>query len=185
MTTKTTMASRGEAIWTERGWFYPFDPRPEEVDLGVIATGLSRINRFNGHTTQPYSVAEHSIHCAMRGWSTSDTLAKACLLHDAAEAYLGDLVRPVKRAMPNFDVFEERVMVAICERFHLPVGGDLWAAVRDIDDAVLAAEREALLPDCPLAFPEGVAPAQVQIACLPHDIARSEFLRIAWMLGVS
>lgn len=76
------------------------EPDPENIVIGDIAHALARINRFNGHTLGkvPYSVAQHSIHvsqvCQYRDAATG--LRLAGLLHDAHEAYLGDLTRPLK-----------------------------------------------------------------------------------------
>lgn len=71
---------------------------PEQVDIMDIAHSLSMINRFTGHTIRPYSVAEHSLLvadiCAMEGHSPITQLA--ALLHDAHEAYTGDVSSPVK-----------------------------------------------------------------------------------------
>ena len=72
--------------------FFPFDPRPEQICIEDIAHGLSMLCRFSGQCPYFYSVAEHSIyvvHCL------PDNLQLEGLLHDASEAYLADLPRPV------------------------------------------------------------------------------------------
>lgn len=77
---------------------YPLDPREAEIDILDIAHALANLCRFNGHVKQFYSVAEHSCH-------VSDLLPQVWkltgLLHDASEAYLCDLPRPIKRS-PGF-----------------------------------------------------------------------------------
>lgn len=85
--------------------FYPLAPRRQDIDIKDIAHGLSLANRYAGHTELPYSVAQHSVMVAgliPRGLN----LGLAALLHDAAEAYLGDVVRPIKVA-PEFRFYRE------------------------------------------------------------------------------
>ena len=85
--------------------FYPLDPRPHEVNMLDIAHALSMICRFNGHTQFFYSVAEHSIRCAYHAheqWPDRIELQLAALLHDASEAYLCDIPRPVKLQLPDY-----------------------------------------------------------------------------------
>lgn len=78
--------------------FYLDDPRPEVVDIRDIAHALSNICRFTGHTKSFYSVAQHSVWVAdcLILWDCPRSLVKAGLLHDAAEAYYGDLSYPLK-----------------------------------------------------------------------------------------
>lgn len=92
--------------WIQTGTGIAFDliePRPEMVNFEVdIAEGLSRIARFNGHVRSgPYSVAQHSVMGAdfLLRETGDETLAAAFLLHDAHEAYIGDIATPVKWAL--------------------------------------------------------------------------------------
>lgn len=91
-----------------------FNPDPELICIKDIAHALSQQCRFGGHTSQFYSVAEHSIYC-------SSTVTKkhklAALLHDASEAYLVDLPSPVKIMMPEYIDAEDRIMKVIAEKF--------------------------------------------------------------------
>ena len=89
---------RGYKITTYSGKpFFPMDPRPEEIRIEDIAHSLSMQCRFNGHTKWFYSVAQH---CSIMAEAMmSDGYAEyafEALMHDAAEAYIGDLIRPVK-----------------------------------------------------------------------------------------
>ena len=72
--------------------------------IADIAHPLSFLTRANGHFAQFYSVGQHCIQCAKeasaRGYN--DRLALACLLHDASEAYLSDITRPVKKNLPGY-----------------------------------------------------------------------------------
>jgi len=84
-------------IQTISGRKFPLaEPDPNQIDIEDIAHALSMLCRFNGHCTQFYSVAEHSMHVSHE---ISNDLALAGLLHDAAEAYLGDVPSPLKKEL--------------------------------------------------------------------------------------
>lgn len=120
--------------------FWPTEPRAQDVDIIDIAHALSMKCRYNGHCQRFYSVAEHSVivsHFVPQG------LALWGLLHDAAEAYLVDVPRPIKPFLTNFKELEARVMVAICEHFDLPLAEP--PEVKRIDTAVLADEMAQLM----------------------------------------
>ncbi len=84
--------------------FTPASPRPEDISIYDIAHALSLLCRANGHFHEFFSVAAHAINCAeeakARGYSPRVCLA--CLLHDASEAYLSDITRPVKAILPIY-----------------------------------------------------------------------------------
>lgn len=134
---------RGDWIQTFSGLaMFPLDPRPEEIALMDIARALSNTCRFPGHTHTFYSVAEHSVHVSRlvpqedRAWG---------LLHDASEAYLCDIARPLKR-LPEFSYYrriERQLQSAIAERFGLDP--DQPAAVTAADDLMLAVEASELI----------------------------------------
>ncbi|MES2342292.1 MAG: phosphohydrolase [Pseudomonadota bacterium] len=125
--------------------FWPLDPHADEVHLDDIAHALANQCRFSGHVRHFYSVAQHSyfvsLHC-----DPPDALWG--LLHDAAEAYLVDLPRPVKKALRAswltlFDDMEATVMRAVCERFGLPLVQP--ESVDRADDLLLATEARDLM----------------------------------------
>ncbi len=130
--------------------FTPFAPRAEQIRIADIAHALSNLCRANGHCRYFYSVAQHSVNCAreaaVRGYSRRVQLA--CLLHDASEAYLSDITRPVKRNMPAYLDFEKVLQDAIFAAYGL---NDLTdgeqAQVTGIDDAILWYEFLALMPE--------------------------------------
>lgn len=111
---------RGEWMQTFTGiQFWPCDPRAEEIRIADVAHALSMQCRYGGHCREFYSVAEHS-------WRASKVCdpknALWALLHDAAEAYLVDLPRPIKRHSALGDEYrkmETKLMLAVCERFGL------------------------------------------------------------------
>lgn len=126
------------------GRFWPLDPRPEDVRIEDIAAGLAATVRFRGQTRQPYTVAEHSVHVANLVGLHNPGAALWGLLHDAAEAYLGDLIRPLKQ-LPEFAAFrmaEDLIMGVVCERFGLCEFMPL--EVQAADEAMLAAEATQL-----------------------------------------
>lgn len=125
----------------------PFTIRPEDVDLIDICHALARQCRYNGHSWGHLSVARHSINVAswvMRHGGTADDII-AALLHDAAEAYIGDLIRPLK-ARPEFEFFkrlDDEVTAVI-----LYVVGSPYTSLPDIvhegDQAITRAEVDHL-----------------------------------------
>ena len=125
--------------------FYHLRPDASMVDIEDIAHALSMICRWTGHTKFHYSVAQHSYYCSylMR----SDKLSLAALLHDASEAYLGDMNRPLKHftpAGPAYLKIEEAVERVIFTKFGLPY--PMPAAVKDADSRMLYTEKEQLMP---------------------------------------
>jgi hypothetical protein len=122
--------------------FWPIDPRADEVDVLDIAHALSLTCRYAGHSLRFYSVAEHSCHVCdaaplrLKPWA---------LLHDAAEAYVVDVPRPLKPFLANYRDIEGNVLDVIFDRFGLDRG--LPLEVKDIDNRILHDERQqAMLP---------------------------------------
>ncbi|RRV18096.1 phosphohydrolase [Pseudomonas saudiphocaensis] len=119
-------------------------PCPSQVFVLDIAHALAHLCRFNGHASRHYSVAQHSLVVA----SIVPAEHKlAALLHDATEAYVGDMVRPLKQVMPEYKQIEQRIWLAICERFD--IAPELPECVREADMIALATERAQLMPDHP------------------------------------
>ncbi len=116
------------------------DPDPDEICIEDLAHALANTNRFGGHTSEPYSVAEH---CVRMSEICPHGLALECLMHDAAEAYIGDMPSPFKQVMPDFQVFEARLERAIRIRFNLP-GDHHPEAVRHYDQVMLLTEAREL-----------------------------------------
>jgi hypothetical protein len=133
---------RGDWMATFRGGrFYPLDPRPEDIDPRDIAHALSLLCRYGGHVERFYSVAEHCVLMSL--WVPPED-ALAALLHDATEAYVVDVPRPLKRSLAGYRAIETWVAVAIAARFG--TSPDLPASVREADDRILLTERNALMP---------------------------------------
>ncbi len=122
--------------------FYPLDPRVDDICIEDIAHALSHICRFTGHVEVFYSVAEHSWRASLA--TSFEYLQLPLLLHDASEAYLCDLARPVKHAK-GFEFYrecEEKLMRAISTRFGVEFTDPM---IHEIDDRMLMTERRDLM----------------------------------------
>lgn len=116
------------------------NPSPADIRIEDIAHQLAQQPRFAGATKIFWSVAQHSMFVA-QSCPENDRLWG--LLHDAAEAYLSDIVSPVKKYMHDYIVTEGVVMRAICSRFGLS-----WPAptiIKRIDSEICELEKSALL----------------------------------------
>lgn len=160
--------------------FWPLDPRPDEINLIDIAHSLSMQCRYAGHCRMFYSVAEHSVLMARA--MSDDQAARVALMHDAPEAYLVDLPRPVKRHMPSYKTIEDRVWLAVSERFGLPLLG--LEEVHEADNRILHDEQAQLMKVPPMSWNIKGSPLGVKIEGWAPDRARLEFLQTARDLGL-
>lgn len=139
-------------IWfqTWTGLAFDFeDVIPENVVLADVAHSLALQCRFNGHVREFYSVAQHSVIVSE---IVPRELARFGLLHDAAETFTGDLVKPVKDVLRQrygdrgFQLLERKIRVAILIRFGVPFPApDELATVKAADRVALATERRDLM----------------------------------------
>lgn len=109
--------------------FHLTNPQPDDIDIYDIAHHLSQLCRFVGASSRFYSVAQHSILLSHR---VLEEYALWGLLHDAAEAYLGDVVTQMKRRMYIYKEMEQKVLRTIAEHFNLE-----WPMPRTIKEADL------------------------------------------------
>ncbi|MEY9198646.1 hypothetical protein ABIA16_003762 [Sinorhizobium fredii] len=152
--------------------FWPMDPRSDEVFIEDIAHSLSLQCRYAGHCLRFYSVAEHSVHLARHLRWQGVEVALWALLHDASEAYLVDVPRPVKGHLVGYKDAEAKVMAAVCERFGL--APTMPAVVHDADNRIIGDE---LVNMTPMAWHERYSdPLGVQIRCWYPAQAEEEFL---------
>jgi hypothetical protein len=121
--------------------FYPLEPDIELIDIRDIAHALSLICRFTGHCKHFYSVGQHSILVSK---FMPPKYRLEGLLHDAAEAYLNDMARPVKHLNSGYKSAESRLKKLIEHRFGLE---DVRDIVREVDDGLLYWEGYYLMPD--------------------------------------
>lgn len=125
--------------------FTPVEPVTEDIRIEDIAHALSLLCRANGHIPTFFSVAQHCINCALeaeaRGYSPR--LQLACLLHDAGEAYVSDVTRPLKPYLPQYLEIEDRLLDAIWEKYlSQPLTTEERVLVFAVDDAQLYHEFE-------------------------------------------
>lgn len=150
--------------------FWPLDPRPNEVCIEDIAHALSMLCRFGGHCLRFYSVAEHSVLIAR----AAPTHKLWALLHDAAEAYVLDMIRPVKPHIIGYIEIEARVMRAICVHFGLHL--DMPLIVKTLDNRILADERNQNMVMTPDPWINTGPPLGVTLPFWSPEQARTEFL---------
>lgn len=98
-------------------WFDLLKPEDFDYDIEEIALALSNICRYTGHVSRFYSVAEHSVLVSR---IVPDNLALCALLHDASEAFVGDVSSPLKKLLPEYKKIEERIQKAIATHFDVP-----------------------------------------------------------------
>ena len=127
--------------------FYPFQPRPEDIDIEDIAHALAHQCRYGGHTVKFYSVAQHCVLItrALHAAGFDRLTIFAGLMHDATEAYLVDLPSPVKNMLPGYRDAEVRLGAVIAEKFGLPPVEP--KIVKEYDTRILRNEAEVLLGD--------------------------------------
>lgn len=158
--------------------FWPMDPRPHEVFIEDIAHSLSMMCRYAGHCERFYSVAEHSVLLA-RHVSRQNKLA--ALLHDASEAYLVDVPRPVKPFLAGYREAESLVMDAVCARFGLPI--DFPQEVHDADKAILTDEMRQNMKSAAVTWESETAPLGIDLEYWTPEEAEIQFLTMFGMLG--
>ncbi len=126
----------------------PFDVSPGDVHLPDVAAGLSHTCRFGGHCDHFYSVAHHSLNVSHELPRADPRLQLIGLLHDAAEAYLGDIPRPLKARLERVQPAEERILDSVWESLAIePPTETEWERVMAADDRLLAFEANELLED--------------------------------------
>lgn len=137
----------GTTIKTASGLYFDvYQPWLSKVEIFDIATALSHICRFGGHCPRFYSVAEHCVHAARLAIMHAEprNVRLAVLLHDAAEAYCGDMVKPLKQLLPKYRKIED----AIQEHIRKSLGGSADPEViKRYDHIMLKSEKLALFPD--------------------------------------
>lgn len=166
------MTGRGDWIQTAGGrQFWPMDPQPDEVFIDDIAHALSMLCRYGGHCLRFYSVAEH---CVLLSRIAEPEFKLWALLHDASEAYLVDVPRPIKPFLHGYSTAEAKIMRAVELRFKLHLG--LPDRVAEIDRAILTDERRQIMAPAPVAWSTDGEPLGVELHCWPPHRARRMFL---------
>jgi len=126
---------------------------PSDVVLSDVVHALGMQCRYNGHVRSFYSVAEHVVMVctlAEREHGHGSPIARAALLHDAGEAYVGDFPSPLKRLVPGFREFERGIEAVVCEALRLPPPDDgVWECVKVYDRHALHQEASCLFSPPP------------------------------------
>ena len=159
--------------------FFPLADEPGEVDLRDIAHSLALQCRYNGHCRHFYSVAEHSVRVSHL---VPPVDAAWGLLHDAAEAYVSDLPRPLKLTVPDFRAAEERLLRQIADTFGLP-----WPMPRSVhhaDEVLLATEVRDLMAPLADDWRFNAAPLAETVTPISPTDAEALFLARAAALGI-
>jgi len=175
------MAERNEDkgppwIQTFTGKKFPLiRPDLDQIDIVDIAHALSFLCRFNGQCTRFYSVAEHSVHVS---YEIQPEMARAGLLHDAAEAYLGDVPSPLKKHLTQFHAFEGAMEAAIGEKFGVDPSLFKSRELKRADVQLLVDERVVAMVPPPEPWPETelkpLDPGRVK--CWAPEEAKRRFL---------
>lgn len=124
--------------------FYFLEPKQEDINIQDIAHALSMSCRYSGHCNRFYSIAEHS--WLMSRLAEGTGLELACLLHDAAEAYLTDIPSPIKQYLVGYKEMEDKILKVIFNKYNLEY--PFSSGVKYLDLSMLSTEAYYLLPSC-------------------------------------
>lgn len=165
-------ARTGDWMQTASGrQFWPLDPRADEIHIEDIAAALSKLCRYGGHCKRFYSVAEH---CVLMAHTAPDGLHLAALMHDASEAYLSDVIRPIKRHLQQYVEIEAALERVITRRFCLK--WPMPAEVKELDERIIADEQAQVMAPPPVPWREREPALGVTIQFWTPEKAEFEFL---------
>ncbi|XUX01199.1 MAG: phosphohydrolase [Dehalogenimonas sp.] len=163
---------------------YPLDMTPEDITAADIAHALAMKCRYGGHSKYFYSVAEHSVRVSHL---VPSRLELPALLHDAAEAYLPDIVRPIKQHLPLLVEAEKRIMDCVARKFYpdLKLTEEDHALIKRADNIMLLTEGSQLMPKGIEGWETyGVEPLDEEIDCLNWVDAQIAFrMNLDFLLG--
>lgn len=167
---------RGPCLATVCGDYFWFQkPREFDYKIATIAHGLSKICRFGGQCDEFYSVAQHSVLASL---IVAHPFMKHALMHDAQEAFFGDMPRPLKELFPDFRIMEKECQLAIFAHFGLEEKEP--DAVKHADLIMLATEKRDLMTHTSgdlWTLLEGINPMPAIIKPWPPKVAREMFLQ--------
>lgn len=156
------------------------EPCGTAINIDGIAHALSNLCRFTGHVREFYSVAQHSLMVSL---IVPDDVAREGLLHDAQEAYIGDVSTPLKRLLPRYEEIEKNLERVIAGRFGLDWSPNTRGLVKKADRVMLATERRDLMDamegDGEWNFLSGIEPLFQAVRPMSPESARRAFLQRA------
>lgn len=171
----------GPSIILSNGEYFDFlEPEKCSFSLSVIAHALSNICRFGGHCPEFYSVAQHSVYVSQL---VPPEHAFAGLMHDAGEAFVGDVCKPLKVLISEYSQIEERVEKALFKKFGLELS--LHESVKEADVVMLATEQKQLFGNEDVwGFCGGRKSADLEIPYMaPHEAERFFVERYFELMG--
>ena len=184
MKTVDSYGCLGNTIALRSGVYFDFDnPRAEMINISDIGWALSNVCRYGGHCSF-YSVAEHCCYCYDQ-IEPRRNLRIAALLHDASEAYVGDMPKPLKNLLPEYSVIEKKIQRLIYVKFG--VDGRYDQMIKKVDRELLKAEKAVLFPrdrEVWAGF-EDVDEIDVEINFWEPAEAFKQFMRRCDILGIS
>ena len=142
-----------------------FEPSLEMIQIEDIAHALSHQCRFGGHLPNFYSVAQHSVLCSRL---VDKQYQKQALLHDASEAYLLDIPRPIKHRLDNYKEIEDNLMRLIAQKFGFKY--PLEQPIKQVDEEMLQFEWNHLMLGIEL-------PENKELSCWTPEQSKGTFLK--------
>lgn len=131
MKTGTNNSLTQNSVRTSTGRYIDFkNLSSDEIVIEDIAHSLSMLPRFGGHLPRFYSIAQHSVECS---WLVDDELALEALLHDASEAYMLDIPKPLKNLLPDYVKLETELMEIIADKYGFNYPLDKRVKVADLE----------------------------------------------------
>lgn len=137
--------------------FYPLNPKVEDINIIDIVNSLTQLVRAGGHFKHFYSIASHLINCTSeaeqrtKDWDKDkqEEFLKQVFIHDFTEAYVSDLVSPLKRSIPEYKEVENKIEQVIYEKFGVTLdkNSDNYKLLKEIDVAITAYEAYHLMPN--------------------------------------
>lgn len=163
----------GPTILLSSGSYFDFEaPETSVFTINDIAHGLAMTCRFAGQCRRFYSVAQHSVHVSE---NVPHEHAYQALMHDASEAFVGDMAKPLKVMLPEYVAIEKRVERAVFARFN--VATPLPPTVKEADIVMLVTEQHQLMRNRDdWQYCRGRQPLDFPIPAWPPDEAKARFL---------
>lgn len=154
-------------------WFQ--NPTDEMIDIEDIAHALSNLCRYGGHCDRFYSVAEHSVLLSRKVWyDLGSKQSLMALLHDAGEAYLVDMPRPIKQELSQYKELENKIQGAIHKKFGLEFPIPDWMKV--YDNRMLHTERLQTMKSGISWFSDSLEPLDIELEYWNPEYAKTQFL---------